>query len=152
MTTSGTSTYDPENYRLRTFYDASAEFRDGRDTPRAYLERCLETIEAKEPVVRAWVVLNTENARIAADESSARYKAGRPLSAIDGMPIGIKDVIQTKDMPTALGSAIYEGRQTHLYSPSFDALRLSCAILFLQTLSTSFAFIVPLPTSHPFDP
>jgi Asp-tRNA(Asn)/Glu-tRNA(Gln) amidotransferase A subunit family amidase len=62
MTTSGTSTYDPENYRLRTFYDASAEFRDGRDTPRAYLERCLETIEEKEPLVRAWVVLNTENA------------------------------------------------------------------------------------------
>ena len=100
MTKFGTSTYDPENYRLRTFYDASAEFRDGRDTPRAYLERCLETIEEKEPLVRAWVVLNTENARIAADESSARYKAGRPLSAIDGMPIGIKDVIQTKDMPS----------------------------------------------------
>ena len=52
MTTSGTSTYDPENYRLRTFYDASAQFRDGRDTPRAYLERCLETIEEKEPLVR----------------------------------------------------------------------------------------------------
>lgn len=65
MTTSGTNTYDPENYRLRTFYDASAQFRDGRDTPRAYLERCLETIEEKEPLVRAWVVLNTENARIA---------------------------------------------------------------------------------------
>ena len=65
MTTSGTSTYDPENYRLRTFYDAIAQFKDGSDTPRAYLERCLETIEEKEPLVRAWVVLNTENARIA---------------------------------------------------------------------------------------
>ena len=107
MTTSGTSTYDPENYHLRTFYEASAQFKDGSDTPRGYLERCLETIEEKEPLVRAWVVLNTENARIAADESSARYKAGRPLSAIDGMPIGIKDVIQTKDLPTALGSVIY---------------------------------------------
>ena len=64
MTTSGTSTYDPENYRLRTFYDASAEFRDGRDTPRAYLERCLEIIEEK-PLVRALLMLNTENARIA---------------------------------------------------------------------------------------
>ena len=65
MTVSGTSTYNPENYRLRTFYDASAQFRDGSGTPRAYLERCLETIEEKEPLVRAWVVLNTENARIA---------------------------------------------------------------------------------------
>ena len=151
MTTSGTSTYDPENYRLRTFYDASAQFRDGRDTPRAYLERCLETIEEKEPVVRAWVVLNTENARIAADESSARYKAGRPLSAIDGMPIGIKDVIQTKDMPTALGSAIYEGRQTHMDSASVDALRLAGAIILGKTVTTEFAFMVPGPTTNPFD-
>ncbi len=151
MTTSGTSTYDPENYRLRTFYDASAEFRDGRDTPRAYLERCLETIEAKEPVVRAWVVLNTENARIAADESSARYKAGRPLSAIDGMPIGIKDVIQTKDMPTALGSAIFKDRQTGIDSASVNALRLAGAVILGKTVTTEFAFMVPGPTTNPFD-
>ena len=45
MTTSGTSTYDPENYHLRTFYEASAQFKDGSDTPRGYLERCLEIIE-----------------------------------------------------------------------------------------------------------
>ena len=151
MTTSGTSTYDPENYRLRTFYDASAEFRDGRDTPRAYLERCLETIEAKEPVVRAWVVLNTENARIAADESSARYKAGRPSSAIDGMPIGIKDVIQTKDMPTALGSAIFKDRQTGIDSASVNALRLAGAVILGKTVTTEFAFMVPGPTTNPFD-
>ena len=151
MTTSGTSTYDPENYRLRTFYDASAEFRDGRDTPRAYLERCLETIEQKEPVVRAWVVLNTENARIAADESSARYKAGRPSSAIDGMPIGIKDVIQTKDMPTALGSAIFKDRQTGIDSASVNALRLAGAVILGKTVTTEFAFMVPGPTTNPFD-
>ena len=151
MTTSGTSTYDPENYRLRTFYDASAEFRDGRDTPRAYLERCLETIEEKEPLVRAWVVLNTENARIAADESSARYKAGRPLSAIDGMPIGIKDVIQTKDMPTALGSAIFKDRQTGIDSASVNALRLAGAVILGKTVTTEFAFMVPGPTTNPFD-
>ncbi len=151
MTTSGTNTYDPENCRLRTFYDAIAQFKDGSDTPRAYLERCLETIEEKEPLVRAWVVLNTENARIAADESSARYKAGRPLSAIDGMPIGIKDVIQTKDMPTALGSVIYEGRQTHMDSASVDALRLAGAIILGKTVTTEFAFMLPGPTTNPFD-
>ena len=48
--------YDPREFRALTFHDAAARFRDGSDTPRAYLERCLETINEREPVVRAFVV------------------------------------------------------------------------------------------------
>ena len=129
MTISSRGNYEPHHYRLRTFYDVVPKFRDGSDSPTAYLERCLETIDKKEPEVRAWVVLDIEKARIAANESTARYQAGQPLSTIDGMPIGIKDVIQTKDMPTALGSPIYEGRQTHMDSASVNALRLAGAII-----------------------
>jgi Asp-tRNA(Asn)/Glu-tRNA(Gln) amidotransferase A subunit family amidase len=50
--------------------------------------------------VQAFVTLNEAGARGAADASSARWKAGRPLSAIDGTPIAIKDLLETKDMPT----------------------------------------------------
>ena len=48
--------YDPRTFQARTFYDATPRFRDGTDTPRAYLERCLETIAACEPVVQAFTV------------------------------------------------------------------------------------------------
>ena len=78
--------YDPRTFKALTFHDAAARFRDGADTPRAYLERCLETIEEREPVVKAFVALNEPGARAAADASTARWKAGRPLSPIDGMP------------------------------------------------------------------
>ncbi len=81
--------YDP-SWRGLTFHDAVPM---GAIDARSYLEACLERIAAREPVVRAFISLNVEGARAAADASAARYAAGRPLSPIDGMPIAIKDLI-----------------------------------------------------------
>ena len=103
MTAPAPRTYDPRTFKALTFHDATARFRAGSDSPRAYLERCLDAIAAREPVVKAFVVLNEINARTAADASNARWKAGAPLSAIDGMPIAIKDLLETRDMPTEMG-------------------------------------------------
>jgi Asp-tRNA(Asn)/Glu-tRNA(Gln) amidotransferase A subunit family amidase len=64
--------------------------------PRAYLERCFAVIADREPVVKAWVVLNPSGAREAADASTERYRRGLPIWPIDGMPIGVKDLIETK--------------------------------------------------------
>jgi Asp-tRNA(Asn)/Glu-tRNA(Gln) amidotransferase A subunit family amidase len=77
MTTTVLETYDQRTFRARTFYDATPRSRDGSDTPRAYLERCLETIAAHEPVVWAFAALNEAGARAAADASTARWQAGR---------------------------------------------------------------------------
>ncbi len=101
--------YDPRTFKALTFHDAAARFRDGSDTPRAYLERCLETIAAREPVVKAFAATNVAAARAAADLSSARWTSNRPLSPIDGLPIGIKDLLETKDMPTEMGCEAYRG-------------------------------------------
>ena len=80
--------YDPATYRMRTFLDVRDSFLEGSDSPRDYLERCLECIDSREPQIKAWVVLNLEDARQAADESGKRYRLGKPLSVIDGMPSG----------------------------------------------------------------
>ena len=147
-----TSTYDISNPHLRTFHDARAKFLDGSDSPTEYLDRCIASIATREPTVKAWVVRNEDSARAAGAASTKRYREGKPLSPIDGMPIGIKDVIQTKDMPTALGSPIFAGRETGLDSASVDALRRAGAIIVGKTVTTEFAFMVPGPTTNPFDP
>ncbi len=136
---------------LRTFHDARESFLDGSDTPRAYLERCLSVIDSREPEVQAWVTLNPDGALAAADASTERYRRGEALSPIDGMPVGIKDVIQTKDMPTTLGSPIFAGRETKMDSASVNALRLAGASIVGKTVTTEFAFMVPGPTTNPFD-
>ena len=69
------------DYKPLTFHDAARSFADGNDSPRAYLERCLETIAAREPVVKAFTAMNEAGARAAADASTARWKAGTPALA-----------------------------------------------------------------------
>ena len=102
-------TYSRHLFEPLTFFDMTPRFCDGSDTPRAYLERCLAVIADREPVVKAWVVLNPSGAREAADASTERYRCGLPISPIDGMPIGIKDLIDTKDMPTVHGCTAFVG-------------------------------------------
>lgn len=146
------ASYDPRRFRAMTFHDATARFRDGGDTPRAYLERCLEAIAAREPVVRAWVVLNEAGAREAADASTARWRAGRPLSPIDGMPIGVKDLLQTRDMPTQMGCAAFRGHFPRRDNAAVWALREAGAIVLGKTVSTELGGAHPGPTTNPFDP
>ena len=67
------SPYAPATHRALTFHDAAQNFATGKDSPRAYLERCLATIEAREPVVQGFVSLNIAGAREAADASTARW-------------------------------------------------------------------------------
>ena len=145
-------TYDPRTFKALTFHDATAQFRDGSDTPRAYLERCLETIAVCEPVVKAFVVLNEANARAAADASSARWKVGQPLSAIDGMPIAIKDLLETKDMPTEMGCEAYRGNVTHRDNAAVWALREAGAVILGKTVTAELGGTHPGPTTNPFDP
>jgi phosphoserine phosphatase len=76
MTATALATYDPQTFRARTFYDATPRFRDGTDTPRAYFERCLETMAAREPVVQAFAALNEAGARAVLASATARWLLG----------------------------------------------------------------------------
>jgi hypothetical protein len=151
MDTPARSNYDPRTCKMLTFHDATTKFRDGSDTPRAYLERCVETITAREPVVKAFVTLNTDGARAAADASSTRWKAGKPLSAIDGMPVAIKDLLETKDMPTDFGCAAYKGNHTHRDNAAVWALREAGAVVFGKTVTAELGGSHPGPTTNPWD-
>jgi Asp-tRNA(Asn)/Glu-tRNA(Gln) amidotransferase A subunit family amidase len=144
-------TYDPRNANLRSFHDAVPGFVEGADTPRAYLERCIETIEAREPEVKAFVTLNLEGARGAADAASERYKAGRALGPVDGMPVAIKDVWHTEDMPTEMGSPIFKGWQSGWDAAHVFWLRRGGAAIVGKTVTTEFAFGEPGPTRNPWD-
>ena len=140
-----------EGDALRPFSRSTAAFLESAQSPRDYLEGCLARIEAREAEVRAFVTLNVEGARKAADEASARYRAGTPLSPIDGMPIGIKDVIETRDMPTQMGSPVYEGWHSGRDAACVRALRDAGAVILGKTVTCEFAGPFPGPTRNPLD-
>ena len=144
-------TYDPADAPLMPFNSALAAFQEGTSSPRAFLETCLEAIEAREADIRAFVTLNVEAAREAADRASSRYRAGTPLSPIDGMPVGIKDVIETRDMPTGMGSPLFEGWQSAGDAACITALRETGAVVLGKTVTCEFAAIHPGETRNPHD-
>ena len=143
--------YSLNNYQPLTFHGTRQQFIDGDNTPTNFLDGCLGTIRQREPEVKAWVVINEEGARSAAQESDARYRDGRPLSSIDGMPIGVKDLIETKDMPTQMGSLAYEGSFPKRDSALVRALRDAGAIVLGKTVTTALGFLDPGPTTNAFD-
>lgn len=144
--------YDPRTHKGCTFHDARAAFADGKDTPIAYLERCLEAVEARETIVQALASLNKETARTAAEASTKRWRDGKPLSAIDGMPVGIKDLLETRDMPTQMGCAAFEGNFPKNDNAAVWALRQAGAVIFGKTVTAELGGNHPGPTTNPFDP
>ena len=141
-------TYDP-SWRGLTFHDVVPA---RALTAREYLEACLDRIALREPVVQAFASINIAGARTAADAATARYVAGRPLSPIDGMPIAIKDLIETADMPTQLGCAATAGQWPKRDSAMVQALREAGAVILGKAVTTEMGMSEPGPTTNPWNP
>jgi Asp-tRNA(Asn)/Glu-tRNA(Gln) amidotransferase A subunit family amidase len=139
------------NPHIISFDRSVADFHSGRDTPRKFLERCLDVIAARDKTVQAFVTLNIEAARKAADVASKRYKAGKPLSMVDGCPVAIKDIIATADMPTQMNSPAFKGWQSGQDAACVAALRKAGAVIIGKTVTTEFAIGYSGPTTNPFD-
>ncbi|MYB22398.1 MAG: amidase [Chloroflexi bacterium] len=146
------SAYDPTTYEPLTFHDAAERFRLGEDSPSDYLERCLATVEKREPAVQAFAHLNPVLARESAAASSQRWATGNPLSPIDGMPIGIKDLLETKDMPTEFGCEAWRGNFPNRDNAAVWALRQAGAVILGKTVTAELGGSHPGPTTNPFDP
>src|SRR5262245_49717987 len=137
--------------RMRPFLAQTSRFAAGAESPRDFLEGCLTELEAREPKVGAFVTLSLEAARAAADRSAERWRAGAPLSPIDGMPVGIKDIIETADMPTEMGSALFAGWRSQKDAASVAALRAAGAVIVGKTVTTEFAASEPRGTRNPWN-
>jgi amidase len=114
-------------------------------TSAALVEDCLARIAVREPLVGAWEALD----RTAVLAAARRADQSAPKSRLHGIPIAIKDIIDTADLPTAYGSPIYAGHR-----PSADALcvarlRAAGAIVMGKTVTTEFAYFTPGKTANP---
>jgi len=143
--------YDPRNARYLCFAEARAAFAAGSDTPRAFLERCLETVAALEPKILAFVRLDRDGARAAADSATERWRANRPLSLVDGMPVGIKDCYDIQGMPTEVNSRMFKDNMATLDAAHVDALRRGGAVILGKTTTTELTMALPAATVNPWD-
>jgi Asp-tRNA(Asn)/Glu-tRNA(Gln) amidotransferase A subunit family amidase len=136
---------------MRSYLAARADFASGKQTPRQFLERSLELLAQWEPRIGAFVATDLPGARAAAEQSTERWRAGKPRSAIDGMPVGIKDIIETVDLPTQMGSPLFSGWRSEKDAASVRALRDAGAVILGKTVTTEFAASEPRGTRNPWN-
>jgi Asp-tRNA(Asn)/Glu-tRNA(Gln) amidotransferase A subunit family amidase len=137
---------------VQSYLSLAERFRAGHTSPAQELEVRLARLDEIEPRLKAFVHVARDKARTEAAASSERWRKGQPLSPIDGMPLAIKDIIETEDMPTGQGSPLWEGTQTRRDSASVMGLRQAGAIILGKTTTTEYAATEPLhTTTNPHD-
>lgn len=147
-----TAVYDVHAKPAASFAQARRAFADGGDDPRRFLERCLERLESRESEVRAFVVHDAEGARAQADAAVARWKAGRPLSPIDGAPFGVKDCFDVAGWPTRINSPVFDDAPPAMHDAAHvNSLRHGGAVVLGKTTTTEWTMAAPAPTWNPWD-
>jgi Asp-tRNA(Asn)/Glu-tRNA(Gln) amidotransferase A subunit family amidase len=135
----------------RPYVSRTALFPSGADSPVQVLEECLAELGKREADVGAFTVIEPQAARAAAEGSTKRWRDGVPLSAIDGMTVGVKDMIDTADMVTGMGSPLFDGYRPRFDAASVQGLREAGAVILGKTVTTEFASSQPRGTRNPWD-
>lgn len=131
-----------------TASEAAAKLRAGEITSEALVTACLARIEAHDATLKAWTFIDPD---MALAQARACDAADTPAGLLHGIPVGVKDVLDTRDMPTEYGSEIYAGHQPAEDSACVAALRAAGAVLLGKTTTTQFASPLPVGVCNPHD-
>jgi len=132
--------------------EAARMIREGIVTSVQMVEACLARVREVDATVQAWAFLDPEHALAQARAADELRMSGQPTGPLLGVPVGLKDIIDTADMPTENGSVLHAGR-----TPSRDAsvaslLRGAGAVIMGKTVTTEFATRTPGKTRNPHNP
>lgn len=131
---------------------AAQGIRDGVFNATELVQACLAQIEAREPEVQAWAFIDHEYALAQARKADEWRAAGKPLGPLHGVPVGIKDVIDTRDMPTEDGTPLHAGCNPWHDAKVVDLLRAAGAIILGKTVTAELATYTPGKTRNPHNP
>jgi Asp-tRNA(Asn)/Glu-tRNA(Gln) amidotransferase A subunit family amidase len=140
-----------ELYRL-SLVDAVRRMASGELSSETYVRGLLLRCRDMDEGIEAWAWLDPEQAIRRARECDARIKAGRLPGGLQGVPVGVKDIVYTRGIPTGLGSAAYANWVPEQNAEVVDRLGTAGAFVMGKTVSTEFAFLVPSKTRNPWNP
>ncbi len=132
-----------------TATEAIAAMRNGRLTSKALVQSCLDRVKSLEPDIKAWAYLDSDLAIKQAEQADDRADRGEPIGPLNGIPVGIKDIIDTADMPTVCGSPIFVDNRPSEDAGCIAALRAAGAVIMGKTVTTELANMTPGPTCNP---
>lgn len=116
------------------------------------VDACIARIEAREPEVQAWSWFDPDFARHQARALDAHRQAGRPTGPLHGLPVALKDIIDTAKIPTENGCALDQGRVPIKDAAIVERLRAAGAVIMGKTVTTELAFMQAGKTRNPHNP
>ncbi|MBM3485218.1 MAG: amidase [Alphaproteobacteria bacterium] len=128
-----------------TATEAAALIRSRKLSAAELAEACLDRVRRREPEVEAWAHIDPDRVRAAARAADAVA----PRSALHGIPFGVKDVIDSADLPTEYGSEIFAGNRPSQDAACIAKMKAAGAVLMGKTVSTEFATYRPGKTRNP---
>jgi Asp-tRNA(Asn)/Glu-tRNA(Gln) amidotransferase A subunit family amidase len=132
-----------------TATEASKLMAAGDLTSEGLTKACIARIEAREPEVNAFAYFNAEQALEQARTVDRDRAAGKLQGPLVGLPVGIKDIIDTADMPTQNGSAFFKDRQPADDAACVATLRQAGCVIIGKTVTTELATLTPGKTCNP---
>ncbi len=135
---------------IRTIREAARLLRDKRLSCVALLEQCLDRISKVEPTVQAWVFVDAPRARAEAEARDRELDSGYDRGWLHGIPLGIKDIIDVFDWPTACGSTLWRQSFARQDATLVRRLRQAGAVLLGKTVTTQYASFDPPATRNPW--
>ncbi|MDA8770877.1 amidase [Planktomarina temperata] len=135
-----------------TATEAVQAIASGRLSSVDLVKSCLEQIADTDASIKAWAHLDPESALAQAAECDRIRKAGLSTGPLHGLPVGLKDVIDTRDMPTQRGTDIFKDRQPNKDARLVERLRESGAVIMGKTVTTELAFVHANDTRNPHNP
>ncbi|HSM19832.1 MAG TPA: amidase [Hyphomicrobiales bacterium] len=135
-----------------TAAELAPKLASGEVRARELTEACLKRISERESEVEAWTYLDPEYARAQAKSLDEHREAGRPIGPLHGLPVGLKDIIDTADMPTENGTVLHRGRQPREDATVTALLRQAGALILGKAVATECAVMHPGKTKNPHDP
>ncbi len=140
------------NLHLLSAVEAARAMRAGEITSEELVRACLDHIAGTEERIGAWAYLDPEHALKQACEADRVLREGKGLGALNGIPVGIKDIFDTRDMPTEDGTVLHAGRQPEADAAAVALLREAGAVILGKTVTTELAVFSPGKTRNPHDP
>lgn len=137
--------------RSLSISEASKQIRTGELSTVELVSSCLEKIDRREGTIHAWAEVYREQAIEMAHKCDKDVSADKPLGSMHGIPIGVKDIIDVKDMWTRAGCTVYPPRIASSDAPAVTRLRTAGAIILGKTETTAFANNDPAPTKNPWN-
>ena len=132
--------------------EAARALDEGRISSEELVSACLARIKIDEERVQAWAFFDPEHALNQARAADLRRREGKPLGPLHGIPVGVKDIIDTEDMPTEDGTVLHAGRTPPEDASVVAMLRAAGAIILGKTVTTELATYAPGKTRNPLNP